>query len=191
MLMPIMAWLTGAKASMKTPGRMPATRHRAARMYMAASEKRSVSCADFAASVRARPRKLTPKALTKQAAARAADSASSAPTAGTRNFSPHDGSCGLSRIAWKVSHSDAKPLSGGSAEIATQPTRKTKATCGMRWIRPPRCSMSRSPGGVGPAPAKKKKRPLKKRRFKHRKKPGGEGDRGTARKPVAFEGGRE
>ena len=66
----------------------------------------------------ARPRKVTPNALTKQAAASAADSASSAPTAGTRNFSPHDGSCGLSRIAWKVSHSETKPLSGGSAEIA-------------------------------------------------------------------------
>ena len=64
-----------------------------------------------------------PKALTKQAAASAADSASRAPTAGTSNFSPHCGSCGLSRMAWKVSHSETKPLSGGSAEIAAQPTR--------------------------------------------------------------------
>ena len=37
---------------------------------------------------------------------------------GTSSFSPHCGSCGLSRIAWKVSHSETKPLSGGSAEIA-------------------------------------------------------------------------
>ena len=102
-----------------------------------------------------------PKALTKQAAASAADSASSAPTAGTRNFRPHDGSCGLSRIAWKVSHSETKPLSGGSAEIAAQPTRKTKAVCGMRWIRPPRCSMSRSPVAVSTAPAPKNSRLLK------------------------------
>ena len=80
-----------------------------------------------AAGVRGRPRKVTPKALTKQAAASAADSASSAPTAGTRIFSPHCGRSGLSRIAWKVSHSETKPLSGGSAEIATQPTRKAKA----------------------------------------------------------------
>ena len=110
--------------------------------------------------VRGRPRKVTPKALTKQAAASAADSASSAPTAGTRNFRPHCGSCGLSRIAWKVSHSETKPLSGGSAEIAAQPTRKAKAVCGMRWIRPPRCSMSRSPVAVSTAPAPKNSRLL-------------------------------
>ena len=73
-----------------------------------------------------------PKALTKQAAARAAESASSAPTAGMRNFRPQDGSCGLCRMAWKVSHSETKPFSGGSAEMATQPTRKAKAVSGMR-----------------------------------------------------------
>ena len=101
-----------------------------------------------------------PNALTKQAAASAADSASSAPTAGTRNFSPQDGSCGLSRIAWKVSHSETKPLSGGSAEMATQPTRNTNAVCGMRWMRPPRCSMSRSPVAVSTAPAPKNSRLL-------------------------------
>ena len=64
--------------------------------------------------------------MTKQAAASAADSASSAPTAGTSIFSPQDGSCGLSRIAWKVSHSETKPLSGGSAEIAAQPIRNSE-----------------------------------------------------------------
>ena len=128
---------------------------------MAASELLSVSCAFAAAGVRGRPRKLTPKALTKQAAASAADSASSAPTAGTRNFRPQAGNCGLSRIAWKVSHSDTNPLSGGSAEMATQPTRNTKAVCGTRWISPPRCSMSRSPVALSTAPAPKNSRLLK------------------------------
>ena len=66
---------------------------------MAASEKRSVSTAPRRRAVRGRPRKVTPKALTKQAAASAAESASSAPTAGTRIFRPHCGSSGLSRIA--------------------------------------------------------------------------------------------
>ena len=80
---------------------------------MAASESRSVSCARSAAGARGRPRNVTPNALTKQAAASAADSASSAPTAGTRIFRPQGGNCGLSKIAWKVSHSDTKPLSGG------------------------------------------------------------------------------
>src|SRR5580693_853182 len=101
-------------------------RQSAARTNIATSDQRSVSAACAAAGVRGRPRKVTPKALTKQAAASAADNASKAPTAGTRNFSPHDGSCGLKRIAWKVSHSDTKPLNGGSAEMATHPTRNAK-----------------------------------------------------------------
>ena len=101
-----------------------------------------------------------PKARTKQAAASAAASASKAPTAGTRNFNPHDGSCGLSRIAWKVSHSETKPLNGGSAEIATAPTRNAKAVAGMRWMRPPSRSMSRSPVLVSTAPAPKNNRLL-------------------------------
>ena len=42
------------------------------------------------------------------------------------------GICGLCRMAWKVSHSETKPFSGGSAEMATQPTRKVKAVSGMR-----------------------------------------------------------
>src|SRR5205823_13587841 len=112
----------------------PATRQSAARKNIAARENRSVSRAFSAAGVRARPRKVTPNALTKHAAANVADRARSAPTAGTKSLSPQEGSCGLTRIAWKVSHSDTKPLSGGSAEIAAQPTRKTKAVCGMRWI---------------------------------------------------------
>src|ERR1700694_1544093 len=102
-------------------------RHRAAKTDIAVSDQRSVSPACAAAGARGRPRKVTPNALTKQAAASAAESASNAPTAGTKNFNPHDGSCGLRRIAWKVSHSDTKPLKGGSAEMATQPTRNAKA----------------------------------------------------------------
>ena len=70
---------------------------------------------------------MIPKALTKQAAASAAESASNPPTAGARNFSTHCGSWGLSRIAWKVSHSETKPLNGGSAEIAAEPIRKANA----------------------------------------------------------------
>ena len=68
-----------------------------------------------------------PNAFTKHAAASAAERARSPPTAGTRNFSTHCGSCGLSRIAWKVSHSETKPLKGGSAEIAAEPIRKANA----------------------------------------------------------------
>jgi hypothetical protein len=102
-----------------------------------------------------------PNALTKQAPASAAASASNAPTPGTRNLSSHCGSAGLSRIAWKVSHSETKPLKGGSAEIAAQPTRNANAVFGIRWIRPPRRSMSRAPVAVSTAPAPKKSKLLK------------------------------
>ena len=112
-------------------------------------------------SVLGRPRKVMPNALTKQAAASAADSANAAPIAGARNFSTHCGTWGLSRIAWKVSHSETKPLNGGSAEIAAEPMRKAKAVSGMPWMSPPRRSMSRWPVAVRTAPEPKKRRLLK------------------------------
>ena len=98
--------------------------------------------------------------MTKQAAASAADRASSAPTAGTSSFSAQGSSRGLSRIAWKVSHSETKPFSGGSAEMAMHPARKAKAVCGMRRISPPSCSMSRSPVADSTAPEPKNSRLL-------------------------------
>ena len=111
----------------RSRGASPATRQIPAKMNMAASDALSVSFASAAAGRRGRPRKVTPNALTKQAAASAAESASMAPTAGTISLMPHEGTSGVSRIAWKVSHSETKPFSGGSAEIAMQPARKAKA----------------------------------------------------------------
>ena len=55
------------------PGRMPASRHSAAKANIAPIENRSTSFACSAAFVRGRPRKVTPNALTKHAAASAAD----------------------------------------------------------------------------------------------------------------------
>src|SRR5262249_7225505 len=121
MLIPSSACVTGASASMKIPGRMPATKHSAASANIAASELLSVSRALAAAGVRGRPRKVTPKAFTKQAAASAADNANNAPTAGTSNFRPQDGSCGLSRMAWNHSHSDTQPLDDRQPEDAQAP----------------------------------------------------------------------
>ena len=91
---------------------MPARRQSTARIAIAASEKRSTSCALATAASRGRPRKVKPNARTKQAPASAAASAKSAPTAGIMSFSPHCGICGLSSTAWKVSHSETKPLNG-------------------------------------------------------------------------------
>src|SRR5262249_15113399 len=119
---------------MTKPGRMPAKRQITANTDIAAIENASVSREAAAAAVRGRPRNVTPNALTKQAAASAAESASSAPTAGTRTLSPHCESWGLTKMAWKVSHSDTKPFNGGRAEIATQPTRNRKLVHFIRWI---------------------------------------------------------
>ena len=51
-------------------------------------------------------------------------------------------------------------LNGGSADIETQPTRKTKLVTGIRWISPPNLSISRSPVAVSTAPAPMKSRLL-------------------------------
>src|ERR1700730_10476311 len=118
--------MTGESESMTKPGNTPARKQIAAKRNIAASDRASVSTAAAAAPERGRPRNVTPNALTKHAAASAADRASSAPAAGTVSLRPHWGSCGLTRIAWKVSHSDTKPLSGGSAEITAQPIRDAK-----------------------------------------------------------------
>ena len=77
------------------------------------------------------PEEGDPEALTKHAAAKAADSAKIAPAAGARKRKAHCGNVGLKKIAWNVSHSDAKPLSGGSAEIAAEPIRKATAVLGI------------------------------------------------------------
>src|SRR6202171_3057249 len=158
---PRISVVIGESASITSPGKIPASRQSAARMNMAESEYRSTSSAASAASLRGRPRNVTPNALTKHAAAKAAARASSAPTAGTMIFSAHCGSWGLCNTAWKISHSETKPLNGGSAEIATQPTRNTKLVSGIRWMRPPNLSMSRSPVEVRTAPAPKNSKLLK------------------------------
>ena len=110
---------------------MPARRHSAASVIIAARVKAVRLARRFGRVVRGRPRKVMPNALTKHAAASAAESASSAPTAGAKIFSAQDGNSGVSKMAWKVSHSETKPLNGGSAEMATQPTRNAKAVRGM------------------------------------------------------------
>src|SRR5260370_3298648 len=119
--------VTDESASMTKPGSTPARKQIAASRNIAVRENVSTSAAPFAAGERGRPRKVTPNALTKQAAASAAERASSAPVAGTVSLRPHWGKSGLTKIAWKVSHSDTKPLSGGTAESAAQPIRKPSA----------------------------------------------------------------
>ena len=70
MCAPVIAWVTCASPSITAPGRIPESRHSAAKPPIAAIDQRSTSRAFSAAGVRARPRKLAPNARTKQAAAR-------------------------------------------------------------------------------------------------------------------------
>ena len=77
------------------------------------------------------------------------------------NFRPHSGISGWTRTAWKVSHSEAKPFSGGKPAIAAHPVRNASDVRGMRWIKPPMVSMSRSPVASSTAPAPKNSRLLK------------------------------
>ena len=86
-----------------------------------------------------------PKALTKQAAARPLVRASSATATGMSTATSDRGMAAPPRSAWNTSHSETKPLSGGSAEMAAAPTRKNSAVRGMRLMRPPSSSMLRLP----------------------------------------------
>src|SRR5258708_22213757 len=128
---PTSIWVTGLMLSMTKPGNTPASRHNAANTSIALRDQRSVSRAVVAASERERPRNVIPNALTKHAAASAAEQASVAPTAGTRSLGTHCGSCGLRRMDWNVTHSDTKPLDGGSAEITMHPARDMTLSTGM------------------------------------------------------------
>ena len=68
------------------------------------------------------------------------------------------------RVFWskatKVSHSLTNPLSGGSAAIAAEPTRKHAAVQGIRLMSPPIPSMLRVPVAWTTAPAPRKRRVL-------------------------------
>jgi hypothetical protein len=68
--------------------------------------------------------------------------------------------CTFCRSAWKVSHSLTKPLSGGSAAMAAEPTKKAAAVHGIRLTRPPSASRSRVPVACITAPAAMKSRLL-------------------------------
>ncbi len=62
---------------------------------------------------------------------------------------------------WKTSHSEAKPLSGGSAEIAAAPIKKQADVRGIRVMSPPRSSMFRVWVAYCTEPAPRNRRPLK------------------------------
>ena len=102
-----------------------------------------------------------PNAFTKQATARPLVSASIATAMAIPIAASGWGTRAPPMSVWKTSHSDAKPLSGGSAEIAAAPTKKQAAVRGIREMRPPNCSMFRVCVAYSTEPAPRNSRPLK------------------------------
>ena len=177
---------------MTRPGSDAGSRHRAQQRHPWRRARSGRSPRRRAAAGDARPAEEgDAEARTKQAAASAAASASIAPTAGTISLRPHCGSSGLSRMAWNISHSETKPLSGGSAEIARQPPRNRKAVSGMRWIRPPSCSMSRSPVAFKHGAGAEEQQALEQRVIEDVEQRRGERERRRGRHAVGLEGERE
>ena len=101
------------------------------------------SLAFFASLERGKARKVTPKAFTKQAAARALVKAKIASATMRSNSRGGLAKREVWKNAWKIMSSLTKPLKGGSAEMETAPMRKSSAVVGMRLIKPPISSMFR------------------------------------------------
>ena len=98
---------------------------------------------------------MIPKALTKQAAAVPLVSASKPTATGITTTTSGTGILTPPSSDWKTSHSDAKPLSGGRAEMAAAPIRKNSAVQGIRLISPPISSMLRAGWRAAPTRAEK------------------------------------
>ena len=137
------------------------TRHATASTTMPARMDHEASWAAAASGERGMARNVMPKALTKQAAQSPAVRASMPSDSTISTATRGDGAPMPGRSDWKSSHSETKPLSGGSPEMAAEPTRKSAAVHGMPRIRPPRRFMSRMPVAWSTAPAPRKRRPLK------------------------------
>ena len=91
-------------------------------------------------------------------------------------------------MLWKISHSEAKPLNGGSAEIAMLAARNAADESGMRWIRPPSRSMSCSPVATMTVPAPKNRSALEQHVVEGVEQRGGQRQRGGAGEAAGFEG---
>ena len=146
---------------MTAEGSSPKTTHAIANIAMPACMDRGTSCACSARAERGMARNVIPNALTKHAAARPLASASMATAIGMTTATSGCGIAEPPSKAWKTSHSEANPLSGGSAEIAQAPIKKNRAVRGIRLIRPPISSMLRVPRAWATEPAPRKSSPLK------------------------------
>ena len=149
-----------ASSGMTAPGITPRTRHGTASSAVPASIAGPASAAAAASGVRGWPRNPMPNAFTNAAAVRPPVSASAATPASSMAAvaapcaeKPRSRPC-------SSSHSLAKPLNGGSAQIDSAPIPNSAAVTGRRRASPPRLSRSRVPAARWTDPAARNRHPL-------------------------------
>ncbi len=123
-----------------------------------ALEQTAIPRARARALSRGRPRKMTPKNFTMTYPASAAQSATSAAPMGISRLTNECGIWSANRNDCSSSHSETKPLSGGSPARASAPMSESQATQGMRWMSPPRRPRLRSPVACSTAPVPRNSR---------------------------------
>ena len=96
------------------------------------------SCAWATCALRGSPRKTTPKAFVKHAAASPPIKASAVTTASAGIATEIPAEAPASSAPRKIRNSLTKPFSGGSPEMAMAPHRKYTPVDGMRLRSPPR-----------------------------------------------------
>ena len=149
--------ITGTTANGANPNATQAS----ASITIAACIESGASRACSASFERGIARNVIPNALTKHAAARPLVSASMQTAIGINTATSGCGILKPPSSDWKTIHSEAKPLSGGRAEIAAEPIRKQSAVTGIGLISPPSFSILRVCVACSTEPAPRKSSPLK------------------------------
>ena len=144
-----------------TPGTSPIAKHAAARNSTGPVIETGTSLEFATLLFRCRPRSTKPTTLTKQKTASAAVAASAAAASAPWAVSAAVPICARCTSDCRVSHSDAKPLKGGTPAMAIAPTRKAVPVNGMVRSNPPSPSRSRVPTCLWNEPAHKNNSDLK------------------------------
>ena len=149
-------------AGTSSPGTAPRARQQAASSTGATRiPPAGASAAASTSGRRGEPSSTSPLALTKANAASAAVAARPAAATAAARPTPSDGPKAAWTSACSVSHSEAKPFSGGTPAIASAPTRKAPPVQGIRRSRPPRRSRSSEPTARSKLPAARNSSALK------------------------------
>ena len=127
----------GSITSITSTGKSPISTQSAVSQASPSRSRGPASCACASFSSRGRPRKITPKNLTITYPASAATSTTPAAKTGISIRRYGLGISPVKRSPCRRSHSETKPLDGGSPALAITPTSEVTATHGMNRMRPP------------------------------------------------------